>query len=340
MPRPPDLDICRRIARIRLEVAGPRGKAAFAKDLGLSPSTYDYYESTRVPPADVLVGIAERSGADLYWLLTGKGGAGEGVGSPHPLVQRVAKLLADRPDAAAPLAAFLEILAGVAKFPSGVAAEREIAISAGAQAADAVGRGAVTAARHDARAPGQTDQAGETSSPEGWIPILGRSAAGVAQFWKGGDPAGVTMLGDLVQQHCHRPGRQVRPAAVADQGGQDAAVQVIALPAGGGCGPAEFVSASRLKARHGEAFALRIDGDSMAPDIRHGDIVVVSPSIPAADGRAAVVQLAGQIGVTCKLYRRSGDQVHLVSINEQFAPQTFPASKVVWALAVLARVRT
>jgi SOS-response transcriptional repressor LexA len=77
----------------------------------------------------------------------------------------------------------------------------------------------------------------------------------------------------------------------------------------------------------------------MAPEIRHGDVVICSPSVPAADGAAAVVQLKGQIGVTCKLFRRAGQTVHLVPINEQYAPQAFSARRMVWAQKVLARVR-
>jgi SOS-response transcriptional repressor LexA len=51
------------------------------------------------------------------------------------------------------------------------------------------------------------------------------------------------------------------------------------------------------------------------------------------------VQLAGQIGVTCKLFRREGDTVHLVPINEQLSPQSFASDQLVWALRVFVRVR-
>jgi len=339
MAKPAKSHICHRIAQIRLELTGPRGKASFAKKLGLSPSTYDYYESSRVPPAELLVKIAERSGVDLYWLLTGKPAPGGGVSSAHPLVHRVAKLLADCPDAAAPLAAFLEILSGMAKFPS---AAEQVGKPAIAPAAAWAGVEPATSglpmelpAGRAATAPG----GGAPPAPEEWIPILGRSAAGVAHFWREDDPRGVTMLDELVRRYCRHPDRAVRVAGWSEHGRRETMVQLIAVPAAGHGGPAEFVCAADIKARHEDAFALRVDGDSMAPDIRHGDIVVLSPSATAQDGRPAVVQLAGQIGVTCKLYRSSGDQVHLISINEQFAPQSFPASQVQWALAVLARVR-
>ena len=102
---------------------------------------------------------------------------------------------------------------------------------------------------------------------------------------------------------------------------------------------AEFVVAGSLKRRFSDAFAVRIDGDSMAPEIRHGDVVICSASGEAAEGRAALVQLDGQIGVTCKILRHQGDTVHLVPVSEQYPPQAFPAESVRWARRVLARVR-
>ncbi|MCJ7545080.1 MAG: helix-turn-helix domain-containing protein [Phycisphaerae bacterium] len=330
MLAPTTSDICRRIAGLRLEIAGPRGKASFAKALRLSPSTYDYYERSRVPPADVLVRIAERTGVDLYWLLTGQMTAGLSPGADHPLVQRVAKLLADKPDSAGPLAAFLDVLMGIQAFPAG---ERQAA----AEPARAEGTSRPRGDEPGPMAPGQPAEPAKGS----WVPILGRTAAGVVHFWADArDSAGVTMLADLVERHRRRAGASVRPAAAMEQGGPGAeTVQIITLPGGGDSEAAEFVAAPALKARYADAFALRIDGESMAPEIRHGDVVILSPSVPAADGRPAVVQLAGQIGVICKLYRRVGERVHLIPIHERYAVQSFPASKVSWALAVVARVR-
>ncbi|MFP4053868.1 MAG: helix-turn-helix transcriptional regulator, partial [Phycisphaerae bacterium] len=85
--------------------------------------------------------------------------------------------------------------------------------------------------------------------------------------------------------------------------------------------------------------ALRVDGDSMSPEIRHGDLVVLSPSAPALDGRPAVVQIDRQIGVTCKLLRREGDRTHLIGLAESVPPLSIDTGKVAWALRVLARIR-
>ncbi len=177
----------------------------------------------------------------------------------------------------------------------------------------------------------------------GWLPVLGRSAAGVPQFWSGKDlNQTLTTLDELIARHAVAPASQTAPAlALADQtiSADPMNVQVITLadPAPGQ--PGQFLVAETIKNRYPDAFAVQIDGNSMSPEIEHGDFVILSPSVNAEDGRAAVIQLTGQIGVTCKLLRQAGDLIHLIPINEQFAPQPFPAASVVWALRVLARVR-
>ncbi len=318
MAEAPSPEVCRRIARVRMELTGARGKSAFAKQLGIAASTYDYYESMRVPPADILVRIADLADVDLRWLLTGESGSPAVVAADHPVLQRAAAMLAKSPDAASVLAAFLDLLAESRKFPSK-------APPAGQEAPVAA---ATASVRGTVEADAQAD----------WIPILGRSAAGVPHFWADEDQRrGVTELAALARA---ATGRQVRPARISETDvAEDRTVQIITLTEPDRQGLAEFVAAAAVRQRYADAFAVRLDGESMSPEFRHGDLVIVSPSAPAADGRAAVVQLARQIGVTCKLYRREGDVVHLVPINEQFAPQSFPADQLVWALRVLARVR-
>jgi len=299
-----------------MEVAGPRGKSSFAKSLGISPSTYDYYESARVPPADVLVRIADLAAVDLRWLLTGEA-AEPPVPPGHPVVRRAAELLSRHPRSAGPLAAFLDVLAASLEFPAKTVATR-------GKPAD------------EAAAPAEGGEATRS-----WLPVLGRSAAGVVQFWSEQDEAvALTALDAMLSRHAHRPPERTAPAmAAAQDTSQDVAVQIITLSAPDESDVVEYIAAAEMKARHPDAFAVRIDGESMAPEIRHGDLVVLSPSCPAADGRPAVVQLRRQIGLTCKIYRRQGQTIHLVPMHEQFAPQTFPAGQVVWALRVLARVR-
>jgi transcriptional regulator with XRE-family HTH domain len=351
------LGICQRIAEIRAEVAGPRGKSLFAKKLGISPSTYDYYEARRVPPADVLVRIADVAGVDLRWLLTGEAGAGPAVPAGHPVLRRAASLLAQWPDSAAPLGAFIDILVESLKFPAKGDAGRAGAPHTG-DAPSPVSPPAAPRPVPGATLPPppatedpQPPEGGIAAGGASWIPILGRSAAGVPQFWSHDhEAAGIRTLQELAtrpwrpgparSQPACVTGLDLRPESQARRGPlRDLPVQIVTLDGPDGNDVAEYVSSPEVKARYGDAFAVRIDGESMSPEIRHGDIVVLSPSAPATEGRPAVVQLQRQIGVTCKLYRREGDSIHLVPVNDQFAPQSFPADNVVWALRVLATIR-
>ena len=243
--------------------------------------------------------------------------------------------MADCPDGAAPLAAFVEILAESMKFPRTPKADK-VPDAPQAQPAQQPADDDISAA------PVGAEPLGDRQDPhQAWIPILGRTAAGVPHFWADqADAEGLTTLAALVSRYARRRGRTV---SATMSGGQDQAagqdVQVITLAAPDADDVVEFISCPPIKARHDDAFAVRVDGESMSPDIAHGDLVILSPSVPPADGKAAVVQLTGQIGVTCKLFRRSDETVHLVPINEQISPAAVPADQVLWALRVLATVR-
>ena len=51
-----------RIIELRKANYGQRGMSKFAAELGISPSTYFYYEQNRVPPIDLLLKICELCG--------------------------------------------------------------------------------------------------------------------------------------------------------------------------------------------------------------------------------------------------------------------------------------
>jgi transcriptional regulator with XRE-family HTH domain len=324
---------------LRRKTVGSRGKSRFARQLGLSPSTYDYYEGSRTPPADVLIRIAEVANVDLQWLLTGRQPAERLKARDHPVLRRAAALLADRPDAAGPLDAFIQLLVETHKFPAKPQADERVGVE--------TPRPAPSDETPQAGTPqAETTPASPAPPPappgrEDWIPVLGRTAAGIARFWGAEeDTSGLTTLADLLARRAAWRPRSVRPAVAATGEGQaSAAVQLVTLSAPDESDVAEFVSAGPIKRAHPAAFALRVDGDSMAPQIEPGDLVILSPSAAAVEGQAAVVQLAGQIGVTCKLYRTAGEQVHLVPVNAQYEIAKAPASSVEWALRILARVK-
>ncbi|NNM87854.1 MAG: helix-turn-helix transcriptional regulator [Phycisphaerae bacterium] len=64
--------ICERMKQLRVQVCGRRGQSKFAYLLGISPSTYNYYEKGRVPSVEILDLASKISGAPLMWLIRGE----------------------------------------------------------------------------------------------------------------------------------------------------------------------------------------------------------------------------------------------------------------------------
>jgi SOS-response transcriptional repressor LexA len=312
-------ELTKRIREVRISTCGPRGRARFARALGVSPSTYNYYERGRIPPMPVLLKMSEVAGVDLRWLLTGDwppGSPGNTIAPGHAkILARMSAILPERAEAAAALNALLDLLetqprtTGSATGPT---------------------RSGVTP-RAVARSPRR-------------IPVLGRTAAGVPHFWSRG-PESVDLLASALARTAST-GRSLpltltgpEEASTLDVDPQARLVQVTKPVRVAELEIAEFVECPGLPDAWRNAFALRIDGDSMHPALSHGDLVIVSPSQSATSGHAAVVQLRDQIGVTCKLFYRDRKRVRLIPINEQFQPTSHPLKDLVWALAVGYRVR-
>ena len=80
-------------------------------------------------------------------------------------------------------------------------------------------------------------------------------------------------------------------------------------------------------ARSGEHFGLQIKGDSMAPRILDGDVVIVRKQPTVESGDVAIIMVNGD-DATCKriMYHENG--LSLVSINPAFQPRYFTAQEV------------
>jgi SOS-response transcriptional repressor LexA len=327
-------DIPRRLTELRERVYGPRGRAAFARALGVSPSTYNYYEKGRPAPAGLLARAAEVTGADLAWLMTGKGG-------PPP------------PDAA-PVAADIGLshpaLAALERFSAGVRAASDPAAGHDAPTArDAAARDAladILARMEQALPPGGAWKP-ETPAPSPTsIPVLGRTAAGLSARWEAffegdEDP---DVLHALLERVEGRPAHR-RTAALADADPQReasrpararAVLTQLAEPTPDGL--VEFLDLAGVAVEPG-TFALRVDGDSMAPRLADGDLVVTHRRAPPQPGCTAIVKIRGRVGVTVKLWRPEGDRVHLIPINETYPVMVEPRDAILWASRVLWVVR-
>lgn len=69
----------------------------------------------------------------------------------------------------------------------------------------------------------------------------------------------------------------------------------------------------------GEYFGLKIQGNSMSPEIKNGDTVIVRIQPDAESGDIVVAYVNGYDGV-CKKLKRYKDEIQLVSINPDYEP--------------------
>jgi transcriptional regulator with XRE-family HTH domain len=308
--------IIERVKLLRNQHAGPRGKSKFARALGISASTYNYYENNRVPPIEILLKMCQVTGADLEWLLTGRTEKRTAFGPNSAILQKLDALLGENTELTGPVSAFIELLCE----KKGI--EKELTLK-------------TPSARPDR---------------PGWIPVLGRTAAGMVHFWNQTvlpEPKrAITELDELVKKHIGKAiiasadgtvsidlqaralvdGLKKRQANLIQVSGQQADSIV------------EFVQCEEIFTLFPDSFALQIDGDSMSPRINDGDIVILSPSVPAAQGQIGIARLANQIGVTCKLIRSTEADVHLIPINERYETKVVPKKDLLWALAVLCHI--
>jgi repressor LexA len=84
-----------------------------------------------------------------------------------------------------------------------------------------------------------------------------------------------------------------------------------------------------------QAFALKVKGNSMAPRIEDGDIVVVSPQLEPRNGDICVVRVNEED--TLKKVKFEGSYIHLIPLNTEFEPLTVKRKDVnfVWKVVKL-----
>jgi phage repressor protein C with HTH and peptisase S24 domain len=82
-------------------------------------------------------------------------------------------------------------------------------------------------------------------------------------------------------------------------------------------------------------YALEINGDSMQPVFRAGDVVVVQPGAPVRLGDRVVVRTReGQV-MAKQLGRRNDQIVELISLNPAYPARTLQASDVEWIARII-----
>ena len=313
-----------RIKILREKHSGKRGKSLFAKSLGISPSTYNYYEKDRIPPVDVLWNICQATGADINWLLSGQEKItttlDKNIPANSPLTLKINELIDQDPQSVRALEAFVDL------YQQKIIAENDITN----------------------KKSSTYDQTAQQETKPPWLPVLGRTAAGIANFWdqNDGQLPGITEFTELIARHqksgCHQKFPRQIATDIAQAGIPSLdhkSVSLVQLNEINPDGISEFIESEEILSCYPDAFALRVDGDSMAPRIQDADIIILSPSIPARDGAAAVIKIRNQIGVTCKIIRKTSNHIHLIAANDNYETKIFEIDQILWSLAVIWRIR-
>ncbi|MDW6025305.1 helix-turn-helix transcriptional regulator [Mesorhizobium sp. BAC0120] len=87
-------------------------------------------------------------------------------------------------------------------------------------------------------------------------------------------------------------------------------------------------------AREG-AYALQVQGDSMLPLYRDGDMLIVEPAAPVHRGDRVVVKTTAGEVMAKVLSRRTAEKIELLSLNEAHPPRTLPAREVEWLARIV-----
>jgi phage repressor protein C with HTH and peptisase S24 domain len=103
------------------------------------------------------------------------------------------------------------------------------------------------------------------------------------------------------------------------------------MPTGGpGWEEVEFPDLSNEK-----VFALEVQGDSMEPLYRDGDVLIVSPTANVRKGDRVVVRTKGGEVTAKEIKRRTAKSLELRSLNEEHPDRVIPMKDVAWMARVM-----
>ncbi len=296
-------NLAERIRDLRRRHFGARGKAALAEKLGVPLDELDRYERGTIPPADKLVRLCEITGEDLQWLLTGVSSRGTVVisgarGRHQSLLARVAQIVESRPQLAAPIEAFLELLSADGK--SG---------------------------------PGEPRSLPQNRS---FIPIFELSELPDRLELQTGETATLALSYEPPPQgSVENAASMTEPSTRYDNARLH---QVRLLRAAGTRNERDFVSCPELADCAAALFGVAIRDDEMAPMFSSGDAAIVAMTSPSHVGRPAVLKVANDRAARCRLWLgENGSKVNLGRISDGAIEQV-ERQDLLWSFEAIFRV--
>lgn len=90
----------------------------------------------------------------------------------------------------------------------------------------------------------------------------------------------------------------------------------------------DYEEISEELAHSGEIFALKIKGDSMEPEIKNGDVVIVRSQEDANSGDIVIALVNGD-DATCKRLVKYADGIRLMSVNPTYEPMYYTNDEII-----------
>lgn len=315
-----------RIRELRRRHFGPQGRERFAAALGVSADDYERFERGTIPPGELLVRICELTGEDLQWLLTGQASRStvviSGARNIHrDLITRIAAALDERPQLAAPLQAFFELIQRSPETRS-----RAAALPAPYEA------GAVTSSGSDDSVGGLIPLLELGELPDAW-PADGSGDDGPAPRGPGGGVRSALALGGPAE------GLDALPASLfePDADYSSAAARQVAIMRSRDDNKRSYVRCAGLAEWLPDMLAARWPDETMRPMFEPGDAMLFCRGVSARLGRPAVLKPAGG-SPTLRVWL--GQERGVVQLGRvcDGGTESLDASDVRWAFEVLYRV--
>jgi phage repressor protein C with HTH and peptisase S24 domain len=163
-------------------------------------------------------------------------------------------------------------------------------------------------------------------STESIIKVLTVSGASLSDF---------TALVETREISIAAQGAAARPIPLIGlaQAGRDGYFDDSGFPVGAGWDEVRFPDANAAADEH--AYALEIQGDSMMPLYRDGDLIIVSPTAPMRKGDRVVVKTRKGEVMAKELARKTVQKIELKSLNPEHDDRTLATSDIVWIARIL-----
>lgn len=139
----------------------------------------------------------------------------------------------------------------------------------------------------------------------------------------------LTGSGAFLQLNDNLPNRTV-PLLDLAQAGTGGFFDSAGFPAGQGWDEIDLPSPGE-----GGIYALEVQGDSMEPLYREGDRIVVSPTEQVRRGDRVVVKSREGEVMAKILFRQTGKQIELHSLNPAYAPRIFDLADIEWIARII-----